>query len=272
MKKSFKLTLIELLISMAIFTIMISLLIKAFQVTADTQSRLDSQFQSYDYARLAMNLVQSDLSQLRLEELKTYKLKDATTQEFAEYNKSLYLWVNTQEYNISSISTDTPLLCFFTTNHHSENQWGLKYVNAIEYGISSDKDLYRREVNIELEDISGGGRLSIFRIFGYSNDNPTNHLNTLIGGNSPYGLSESTTSTGQSNFTSSSVIPYPQMSKIKLSVDGVQTDGNTVTINDSNSNIVLKSINDLNLDFELQDVEGDQSTIRNFSRKISFKE
>ena len=240
--KTKKLTLIELLISMAIFTLMVALLIKAFQVSTDTASRLEKQSQAYDYGRLAMNLITDDLNKHIASESKTFKY-NSTSGEYDEFNKSLYFFAESD--------TQNGAIVFFTQSPEAD-EFNINYVKAVEYRITTignSTGLFRREKNYVPENRSGVDNLftSLF-------NNNIHHFETLT-----------------STTDESLVISNDNLVSFSIEVKGTDLNNNKVNFSNTGKQ-TLKEVEQIRFAIELKDqnASGD-STNRHFTRTVFLK-
>ena len=127
MKKA-KLTLIELLISMAIFTIMITLLIKAFQLSSDLSSKQESKTQKLEQSQLILSLLSTELKKAIVREGKTWVRTNQD--DYSSLNKSLNFFIDTTDGQES--------IRFFYPNTD------YRKINVIEYKVVAG-DLKRFE-------------------------------------------------------------------------------------------------------------------------------
>ena len=97
MKKA-KLTLIELLISMAIFSLMIAILLKAFTLTTEVSTRTATQVELNESATVALNIMSQDLADAYIGITESYYKKDAT--EYITYDKSSWFYFNQTDNDI----------------------------------------------------------------------------------------------------------------------------------------------------------------------------
>ena len=122
-----KLTLIELLISMALFTIMLAILIKAFQMTSDVSQRENASIAQNEVALITLNLLSSDLDKVDFGELENYYKSSAS--EYSTFDKSSRFYIDTTNNDIR-----------FFTSSDDETQ-----INAIQYRYSETDGLVRYE-------------------------------------------------------------------------------------------------------------------------------
>lgn len=130
-----KLTLIELLISMAIFTILITILMKAFGATSEISSRTDAKLSSSDKSRFVLNLLSDDIQQAIVEQKTNYEYNSAT-QNTTLNDKSLYLYFDDNKQD---------LRFYIPGEDHNS-------IRVIQYLINdSDKTLKRHETTLSRE-------------------------------------------------------------------------------------------------------------------------
>ena len=242
MKKS-QLTLIELLISMAIFTVMISLLIKAFQVSSDVSSRLEEQTQVYDQARLALNLITDDLNKTVIHELKKFESDNhPTTPTYSETNKSLYFYAKAD-------ATDGQL-CFFTQSQDTNStNSGIKYLKAINYRIATENaktGLYRYEKNYDPNTTSNADITDLF-------NNNENHLDII--------------NTADADDTSL-IIQDDRLIDWAIYVEGTNIADTEHTLNNTRD-VILKELKQIRVELKMKEVNQSETTsLRTFSRTI----
>ena len=133
MKRS-KLTLIELLISMALFTVMLGILIKAFQLATDLNSTQTETITLNETALVTLNLVASDLNNVSQGELENYYKEDNT--KYSTLSKDAHFFMDFTEDGNGAV-TEMDIRFFITSNNEN--------VSAIQYIYNEDQGLVRYE-------------------------------------------------------------------------------------------------------------------------------
>lgn len=252
--KKLKLTLIELLISMAIFTVMMSLLIKAFQLTTDTASKLEDQTQVYDFARLTMNLVNDDLAKHITHELKKFEY-DSTSKSYLEKNKSLYFYTKTD-------SSEAEICFFIQSNEGDSNNNSIKNIKAIHYKmdtINGTTGLYRYEKNFSPNNTSYGIKSQVFE-----HQTTPNYLANL---DSPDDISLIISDKSIVNFS-----VYVTGTHIDANNDGIP-DHQNITVGDDSTTpsigtYILKDIEQVRISLELVEENTGPNSTRTFTRTM----
>lgn len=247
MTRKSKLTLIELLISMAIFSLMVSLLIKSFQVSSSTAAKLEDQSQAYDYARLTMGIITDDLNKNITNELKKFEY-DSTSKAYLEKNKSLYFYVKADESNAE--------LSFFIQSADTDStNSDIQTIKAINYKINTEGNitgLYRYAKNYSPNNNAGKGIPT--ELF----DQDINSLSTL-----------------SSPDDTSLLITDENLVKFTVYVDGEAVSGANPIIaeNPSAGEFILKKLEKVRIELELKDAKDSGSTTnRTFTRTVFLKE
>lgn len=120
--KTHKLTLIELLISMAIFTVMISLLIKAFQVTSDLSSQQESRTQKIEQSQLALGLMASELKAAMVRRGTSWVRTGENV--YTKVDKSMHFYIDTTD--------GSEEIRFYYPNEDYSQRWQT-YISLIQY-------------------------------------------------------------------------------------------------------------------------------------------
>lgn len=164
--KKYKLTLIELLISMAIFTIMMSLLIKAFQLTTDLSSAQESKTKKIEQSQLALSLMANELKAALVREGTSWIRTGENTYE--KVDKSMHFYINTVK--------GSEELRFYYPNTNFNDSDPKTYVNVIQYKVvNGNLQRFERANLVAYEDPGwANGTQGSLKLNAFTSD--TNHV------------------------------------------------------------------------------------------------
>lgn len=112
---------------MAIFTVMLSILIKGFQMASDISQKQSSTINQNEVALVTLNLLSQDLDKVDHGQLENYY--KASTNEYSSFNKSSHFYINIDNNDIR----------FFTSSDDETK------ITAIQYKFTNTEGLVRYE-------------------------------------------------------------------------------------------------------------------------------
>ena len=143
--KKFKLTLVELLISMALFSLMLSVLIKAFQMASETSERQIQVMTLNELALVSLNLISDDLDSVDHGELRSYfKLASGSSYDpinnvsaYGSLNKSANFYFDADNNDVR----------FFTESVDSSKVTAIQYIYTAEDGLVRYSKDYEKTID-----------------------------------------------------------------------------------------------------------------------------
>lgn len=167
MMKKHKLTLIELLISMALFTLMLGVLIKAFQMTSDVSQRQNSTITQNEIALMTLNLLSNDLNKVDYGELENYYKADST--QYSTFDKSSRFYVDTTNNDIRffiSSSDETQIVA--VQYRYSETDGLVRYEKSFAKTIDSSDYSYKTNGSVDVAQTLTNARNSNYDKYPFS--------------------------------------------------------------------------------------------------------
>lgn len=139
MKKLRRLTLIELLISMAIFSVMMTLLIKSFQLATDVSSNSESTIKVLEKSQLSLNLLSTELKQALTRSSKSWIN--------APNSDGVLVSIPLDKSLSFSIDVNTKSITFFKPSEESDKIYVVQYRH--NSSGSGEKGLIRYEKELD---------------------------------------------------------------------------------------------------------------------------
>lgn len=271
MIKKLNLTLIELLISMAIFSVMMTLLIKSFQLATDVSSNSESTIQTLEKSQLSLGLLSSELKQALSRSSMTWLMipGPGSTLESKSFDKSLSFFID-----IDEAGQDNESIRFFKPSPETDKIYVIQY----KYNTSAtgEKGLVRYEKELSNNFESNRSR-SYNTIDNELAD--TNNLIAHIGLEDPNDLSSNyrvppdlfANLNSDSSITADVIIPEEEISSISLSytLDRYNYDTNDTGDDDDPTLRKGEKPDYITMSITLKDPKKAGSS-RTFSRKISL--
>lgn len=152
MKKKYKLTLIELLISMAIFSIMMSLLIKSFQLASDVSSNSESTIRVLEKSQLSLSLMSSELKQALTRNSTTW-INTNTKGDYELFDKSLNFFIDVDNKDLRFfIPSATERKIYAIQYKHDSSKGLLRFEKELNSNFPSDYSQYYNVMSSSLAD------------------------------------------------------------------------------------------------------------------------
>ena len=142
--KRAKLTLIELLISMALFTVMLGILIKAFQLATDLNSTQTETITLNETALVTLNLLANDLANISQGELENYYKEDNSKYSTLSKDAHFYLdFIEGDNGNVTEMD-----IRFFRNSSNNEQVTAIQYIYNEEQGLVRYEKSFTKTIDL----------------------------------------------------------------------------------------------------------------------------